>query len=137
MLLFDWGKIFKASQASALECIRIVKMLTYREVPKNRYDPIYRYSQIDFSGNSFLVHPDYLIYNSYKHKPHDIGIYLAIASVRSLAEYKVSGDTTVDPMVCPEDPFEYIDDTRLLYIGNDNRIHFLYEEVPQEKNQWH
>lgn len=137
MLLYDWGKIFKASGASATECLRILKMLTYREIPKNKYDPIYRYSAIDFSGTNFMVHPEFLIYNAYKHIPHDIGIYIAIASARSLAEYRVSGDLTLDPLACPEDPFEYITDTRLLYMGQDQRIHLYYEEVPTEKNQWH
>lgn len=129
MLLYDWKKVFTASAASARECLRIIKMLTYKEVPKNKYDKIYYYSQLDFRGDSFLVHPEFLIYNAFRHSYHDVGIYLAIASMRSLAEYRATGDTTVDLLACPENPFDYLQSDRLLWLDENGRVHFKYEEV--------
>lgn len=138
MLLYDWGRIFRAADGNPFTCIQIVKMMTHKEIPKNKYDPIYRFSQTDFSGSSFLVHPDVLLYNAYRYPSRDIAIYLAMASLRSFAEYKVNGTTTVDIFACPINPFEHLEDpkSRLLYI-EDDQIHFLYEEVPTEKKQWH
>lgn len=138
MLLYDWGRIFTAAEGNPNTCIQIVKMMTYKEVPKNKYDPIYRFSQTNFSGSSFLVHPDVLLYHSYRYHSRDIAIYLAMASLRSFGEYKVNGKVTVDILSCPINPFEHLEEpqSRLLYIEND-QIHFLYEEVPTEKNQWH
>lgn len=138
MLLYDWGKIFTTAEGNPRTCLQIVKMMTYKEVPKNRYDPIYRFAEKDFSGSSFLVHPDVLLYNAYRYPSRDIAIYLAMASLRSFAEYKISGKITVDIFSCPLNPFEHLEDpqSRLLFI-DDESLHFLYEEVPTEKNQWH
>jgi hypothetical protein len=37
----------------------------------------------------------------------------------------------------PLDPLEHMtNNDRLLYV-EDDRLHFLYEEVPQEKTKWH
>jgi hypothetical protein len=138
MLLYDWGKIFSTADGNPRICLQIVKMMTYKEVPKNKYDPIYSFAQKDFSGSSFLVHPDLLVYNAYRYPSRDIAIYLAMASLRSVADYKISGKTTVDIISCPLNPFEHLEDeqSRLLYVEGD-ALHFLYEEVPTEKNQWH
>lgn len=138
MLLYDWGRIFTAAEGNPSTCIRIIKMMTHKEVPKNKYDPIYRFSQTNFSGSSFLVYPDVLLYHAYRYPSRDIAIYLALASLRSFAEFKVNGKITVDILACPINPFEHLAEpqSRLLYI-QDESIHFLYEEVPQEKNQWH
>lgn len=138
MLLYDWGKIFTTAEGNPRTCLQIVKMMTYKEVPKNRYDPIYRFAEKDFSGSSFLVHPDLLVYNAYRYYSRDVAIYLAMASLRSFAEYRITGATTVDIINCPLNPFEHLEDpqSRLFYI-EDDKLHFLYEEVPTEKKQWH
>ena len=86
----------------------------------------------------FLAHPDVLLYNSFRHTRHDLALYLALASVRSLAEFLVNDKTTLDLLECPIDPLEHLEqpDNRLLYI-EDDQVYFLYEEVPKEKTQWH
>ena len=61
-----------------------------------------------------------------------------MASLRSIAEYFASGDTTISLLELPLDPFNHLDNPEdsLLYV-EDDRLHFLYEEVPQEKTKWH
>lgn len=134
MILYDWKKIFDKSKGSAKECYIIVKMLTYKEVPRNKKDPIYKYYDMDFSGVSFLVHPEFLVYNAYQHTYRDIGVYLALASLRSYADYKLTGDTTLDVLQSPVPPSTLITERGLLRI-EDTRIHFIYEEVNKSKEK--
>ena len=132
--MYNWKKIFTVANGNATECVRIIKMLTYNEIPKNKYDPIYWYRSIDFSGQSFILHPDVLIYNSYKYSNRDVGIYLSYASIRPYAEYIASGTITLHLNKVPMHPHEYLNNHRLLPIEN-NIIHFPYEEVPSKKEQ--
>lgn len=137
MLLYDWKKIFTISNGEPSSIFTIFEMLTKNSIPKNKYDPIYKFYTTNFIGDSFLVHPDVLLYNSFRHSRRDIAVYLALASMRSLGEYFASGDTSIDLLEVPIDPFEHLENNdRLLYI-EDEKLHFLYEEVPQEKTQWH
>ena len=136
MLLYDWKKIFTIANGEPSGIFTIFEMLVKNSIPKNKYDPIYKFYEVNFSGESFLVHPDVLLYNSFRHSRRDIAIYLAFASMRSLGEYFASGDITLDLLEMPLDPFQHLESDRLLYI-EDDKLHFLYEEVPQEKTQWH
>ena len=136
MLLYDWKKIFTIANGEPSGIFTIFEMLVKNSIPKNKYDPIYKFYEVNFSGESFLVHPDVLLYNSFRHSRRDIAIYLAFASMRSLGEYFASGDITLDLLEMPLDPFQHLESDRLLYMEED-KLHFLYEEVPQEKTQWH
>ena len=66
MFLFDWQKVYDTAEGNISRCAMIMEMLITKRVPKNKYDPIYKYSEMDFLGRSFLLHPDVLLYNSYK-----------------------------------------------------------------------
>lgn len=138
MLLYDWKKIFLLTSGQPSGIFTIFEMLVRDSIPRNKYDPIYKYYGMNFTGESFLIHPDVLLYNSFRHSRQDIAIYLALASMRSLGKYFASGDITLDLLELPIDPFQHLDNTndRLLYI-EDDKLHFLYEEVPQEKTKWH
>ncbi len=130
MFLFDWQKVYDSAEGNVSRCNMIMEMLIYKQTPKNKYDRIYKFSRMDFSGHSFLLHPDVLLYHSYKYSTRDISIYYALASIRSLPEYMVSRKITLDLIHLPVD-LESITDNRLLRIeGGD--IHFLYEEVTPE-----
>jgi hypothetical protein len=136
MFFYDWKKLYKESLGSSNECMAIFRMLVNKEVPKNKYDPIYKYYGKDFFGPSFLLHEDVLVYNSWKHRNKDLCQYIALASLRSYAQYMYTGKTTLDLRELSFDPIDIIEDTRLVYIENEE-IHLLYEEVPTEKLQWH
>lgn len=132
MILYDWKKVWVSSQGNAKEVYRIIKMITNREVPRNKRDPIQKYYGKDFVGTSFLLHPETLIFNSYKHEYKDIGVYLALASLRSYMDYKLTGDLTLDTMAMPFSTRELSQNNELLYIENE-KVYFIYEEVTQEK----
>lgn len=132
MLLYNWNKIFTKCEANPVEIVRVLKMLVEKQIPYNRYDKIYKYSDVDFNGDSFLIHPDVLLFNSYKYSYRDVCIYVALASRRPYAEYKVSGKRTLDMLHLPEEPI-IMEDYSLLYI-EDEEIHFVYEEDPLEKH---
>ena len=122
--------MFEAAEGSPLAVFIIFKMLVTRAIPKNKYDDIYKYASKHFNGESFIVHPDVLLHNSYKHDYREIAQYLALASLRPYADYLVTGDTTLDLLQCEVDQ-ELFKDNSLLHIKK-GKVHFLYEEVKQE-----
>tara|TARA_Y100000289_G_C3885302_1_gene130923 strand:- start:419 stop:820 length:402 start_codon:yes stop_codon:yes gene_type:complete len=130
MLLFDWKKVYDTAAGSIYNCNMIMEMLIRGSVPKNKYDPIYKFSSKNFRGNSFLVHPEFLLYNSHKYDQKEICMYYALASLRSLTEYYASNKTTLDSLHCPVD-LDEINDNRLLIV-DDESITFIYEEVTLE-----
>jgi len=130
MLLYDWNKIFDVTKGSPSAMYLIIKMLVNKSIPRNKHDKIYKYINTDFSGDCFLVHPDILLYHAYKHSFRDIAQYIALASLRPLADYYASGKTTLDLDLC-EISLEYFKDNSLLHI-EEGQLHFLYEEVKQE-----
>ena len=130
MFLYDWQKVYKEARGNISSCNLIMGMLIKKQIPNNKYDPIYKFSNKNFSGVSFLVHPDVLLYESYKYSQRELAEYYALASVRGLGEYIASRKTTLDILHCPVD-LELINSNRLLSIKKDT-IHFLYEEVTKE-----
>ena len=133
MLLYNWNRIFETCKGSPFEIVRVFKMLVDKQLPRNKYDELYKYSHINFSGQSFLVHPDVLLYQAYKYSYRDICVYIALASLRSYGDYKAYGKTTLDPLLLTEDPYIFLNNNRLLSLEN-GEIHFLHEEVPTEIN---
>ena len=110
-------------------------MLVNEEVPKNNLDPIYKYYRKDFTGNSFLLHPDVLLYNAYKYSTRDVAIYASLASVRSYARYLVDGTITLDLREAPVNPRDYLDNWGLITVAENNVLHFLYERTPPLSQQ--
>ncbi len=128
MLLFDWKKIYETCHGNTSEVVRVLRMLVEKQIPNNRFDKIYKYSKLDFTGMSFLLHPDVLLYNAYKYSNKDICIYVSIASLRSYAEYLANRTIHLNIMHLPLDPYMYLDNNSLLLIAGEN-MHFLYEEA--------
>ena len=133
MLLYNWTKIFETCKGNASEIVVVLKMMVEKQIPNNRFDRIYKYSNTDFRGESFLLHPDVLLYNTYQYGYKDVCIYVAMASIRSYAEYKAFGKTTLDILHLPIDPFIFLQNFSLLRVIGD-QIHFKYEEAPTEKH---
>jgi len=132
MLLFDWRKVFYAASGDPTEIIRILRMLVENRVPENKFDKIYAYSLVDFTGEAFLVHPERLLYEGYKYTHREIGIYVALASLRPLADYYAYGKVNLNLLYVPDNIKEYITDNRLLSV-EDNELYFLYERSPSKK----
>jgi len=133
MFFYDWPKIYDASQGSVVEIVRIFRMIVEKQVPKNKYDPIYRYSQKNFSGISFMLHPDVLLYHSFKYKYREIAQYISLCALRSSADFISTQDPSLDMVLLPGlSPEKIIENNRLLIIEED-KVYFRYEEVnPKE-----
>jgi len=139
MLLYNWKKVYNVSKGDLKSCYLIMEMLTKNITPTNKYDSLYYFSGFDFKGESFLVHPDVLFFNAYKYSLRELGVYFSLASMRPLSNYLATKETTLDTLLLPEDEIilQSIEDTRLLSVDEEGNLHFLYEEVPQEKTEWH
>ena len=133
MFLFDWPKIYDASQGNVVEIVRIFRMIVEKQIPKNKYDPIFRYSQKDFSGISFMLHPDVLLHHSFKYKYREIAQYISLCALRSAADFLSTQDPSLEMVLMPGlSPERIIENNRLLQI-DDDRVYFRYEEVnPKE-----
>ena len=133
MFFYDWPKIYDASQGSVIEIVRIFRMIVEKQIPKNKYDSIYRYSQKNFSGISFMLHPDVLLYHSFKYKYREIAQYISLCALRSSADFISTQDPSLDVILLPGlDPEKIIENNRLLIIDED-KVYFRYEEVnPKE-----
>ena len=128
MLLFDWKKVYDTAEGNIATCNLIMEMLINQQIPKNKYDRIYKYSNKKFTGSSFLLHGDLLLYHSYKYTSKELCIYYALASLRNYADYIASYKTTLDSLHCPV-PLEQLNDNRLLIV-DEQEITFIYAEIP-------
>ena len=133
MFFYDWAKIYDASKGNVVEIVRIFRMIVEKQVPKNKYDPIYRYSQKDFSGISFMLHPDVLLHHSFKYKYREVAQYISLCALRSATDFISTQDLSLDMVLMPGlSPEKVIENNRLLEIDED-RVYFRYEEVnPKE-----
>ena len=130
VLLFDWKKVYDTADGNIPACNTIMEMLINKQIPRNKFDRIYKYSNKNFTGSCFLLHGDLLLYHSYKYTQKELCIYYALASLRNYADYIAYNKTTLDPLHCPVD-LDEIKDNRLLIVLDDE-ITFIYEEVTLE-----
>ena len=126
MLLYDWKKILRQSRGSSKAIITILKAMTQRELPRNVYDPVYKYYYTDFSGSSFLVNPVALLANRNKWRDKELAEYIGLASFRNTGEYLATGKKTLDLSHSPMKQ-DTINSNQLLRIDK-SEIHFLYED---------
>lgn len=132
MLLFDWKKIYSTAAGDPVDIVRILRMLVEKRIPKNKYDKTFFYSQINFDGTSFLVHPERLLYDGYKYSFREVAIYTGVAALRPISDFYANHKITLDTILVPEEALIYIYENRLLDI-KDDKIHFLYEGSPSKK----
>ena len=130
MLLYNWKKILKYSGGSSKRIILILKAMTQKVLPRNKYDPVYQYYYTDFSGDSFLVNPHALLVHRNKWRDKEIADYIGLASFRNTGEYLATGKITLDLSHSPMGQ-DAINNNRLLRIVRDE-IHFLYEDYTGE-----
>jgi hypothetical protein len=131
MLLYSWKKILRQAGGSSKRILTILTAMTQRSLPRNRFDPVYKYYYLDFSGDSFLANPEALLVYRYKWKDKEIADYIGLASFRSTGEYLATGKVTLDLSHSPVGQ-DAINNNRLLRIER-NEIHFLYEDYTKEK----
>ena len=128
MFLFSWKKIHQISDGQVGTVFLIFSMLVRNTIPKNKYDPLYKYYGKDYLGQSFLIRPELLLENAHKYTYKEIAHYIALASFRRYSEYLANKKTTLSLLESPVGK-DIINQNRLLSIDEYNQIHFLYEEV--------
>lgn len=130
MILFDWNKLYTTTKGNPVDIVRVLRMLTEKRLPLNKYDKLYQYATVDFRGESFLIHPERLLYNSHLDTHRDIAIYVAFAALRPLSDYFISREVRLNPLNAPEELLRHIESNRLLSIDEEGMINFLYEGSP-------
>jgi hypothetical protein len=136
MIFYSLRKILHKAGRSSTRILMAFKAHASSRLPKNRFDPLYNYHQVDFSGESFMLNPHELIANSFRWKPKEVAEYIGLASFRNYSEYKLTSDKSLDLFHSPVDQ-DTIKQNRLLRIVGD-RVHFYYEEdIERRKQIWH
>ena len=133
MILFNWKKIVQTSGGGSDDIFAILHLLTFKSVLKNTKDILYKYYQKDFSGDSFLIHPEMIFTERRSYSTLMWLHYVHLASFRNLSNYLETKDATLDLLHSPVKE-ETIKENSLLNI-KDGRIHFLFEK-PQGETKW-
>ena len=131
MILFNWKKIIQHSGGGSNDIFAILHLLTFKSIPKNTKDILYKYYQKDFSGDSFLIHPEMMFTERRSYETLAWLHYIHLASFRNLSSYLETKDATLDLLHSPVKE-ETIKNNSLLNI-EDGRIHFLFEKPQGEK----
>ena len=137
MIFYDWKKIRNQTNGKVGDIVSILHILTYRkEPPINRKDKRFKYWTKSFHGKSFLLNPEALLIQRNRYSDAEIAQYAGIASLRSYFEYHNKKDTTLDLLFFTGKQ-EILTNNRLLQV-EDGRIHFLFEEITNNKElKWH
>ena len=90
LILYNWPKIVSNSNGRVSKMLEILSHLTFRLLPENEEDFRYQISRQDWSGDSFLLNPSKIFIHRHQFKSREIAEYVALASLRSYAEYKAT-----------------------------------------------
>lgn len=127
MILYNWEVVYKKSKGRIIEVLRIIHYITYRPIPQNEKSKLYKYSQINWAGKSFIVHPEAIFENMKEYSKRELAEYVGLASYRNYAEYKVTRKTTLNLLQSPLKE-EALNNNRLVtLVGNE--IHFKWEDT--------
>ena len=134
MLFYNWEKILRESKGNVSDILTILNILTYKLPPVNRYDRKFKFWTKSFHGDSFLINPKPIFIQRRRYSDSELVQYAGIASLRNYFEYQKTKDTTLDLLHFTGNE-DSIKNNRLLRIEND-RIHFLFEEITLEEMKW-
>lgn len=132
---FSWRKIYRKCGRSSNRIVRAIRSLQQKELPRNRFDPMYDYYYSDFSGDNYILNLKELLDNAFRYSNKEIAQYVAIASYRNYAHYELTGDASLDLLHSPAEQ-DTINKNRLLRIIDD-KVYFKYEEDTRRNEIWH
>lgn len=133
MLYYSLRKILNKAGRSSKRIILAFTAHASSRVPKSYRDPLYQYYNCDFSGDSYMINPHSLISNVFRSSNKEVAEYIALASFRNFAEYRVTKDAGLDLLHSPVDE-DTINKNRLLRIDK-GKIRFYYEEDTTRRNK--
>jgi len=132
MLLYDFEKIIETCNKNVNDVFDVLDMLTHKTIPNNKFDRLYKWANINFKGQSFMLHPEVVFYNSYKYTKKEVVQYFGIAAFRLTSLYIAQQTVTIKAVNLPLDRNLYIEN-RLLSIDDRGIVHFKYEEVTKKE----
>ena len=123
VLLYDWTKIKKFSSGN----VQLIKSIYQSMMGDPRPSKLRRtFDEIDFSGDSFILNPEKLMWAFHNANQKDAANYLMLASRRNYAKYLITGDNTL-PVKYINIPIATLEQNSLIEIvGTD--IQFLMEK---------
>ena len=127
MIKFNWTKIFNVSEGNPTEILNIIAYIKYKPIPKNNYDKIKKYTKYDWDGDSYLINPQKVLSMRATLSEKQLAEYVALASFRNLADYKVTGRKTLSVYESPM-LIESLKTNKLLSIDK-GEIYFCWEET--------
>jgi len=127
VIFYNWAKMYRKLEGSSSDIVSLIAYLTFPHLPRNRWDNINRWTHVDWTGDSFLLHPEKIITNRSNFGDTELAQYVALASFRSYAEYEATRKTSLNLALSPVG-LELIDNHRLL-TRIDDEIFFCWEEV--------
>ena len=127
MITYDWKTVWMRSEGSSAKILDIIDYLAFRPIPENIYDPVIQFTEVDWSGISYIINPKPILEYRIRRYEKELAEYVALASFRSLAEFKVTKRTTL-PVLASPIPVEDLIDNRFLSLESGN-IHFRWEET--------
>lgn len=125
MLLYSWSKVLQTAKTMT-DVMVIMHGLTWPSAlrPKSHRN-LRAFATKDFEGHCFLLDPQRLL-NDPSIPKEEIIEYISLASKRNLANYLLTGETTLDCRLAKAPPTN----NRLLTVNN-NTISFAYEQGKQ------
>lgn len=132
MILYDFEKIIETCKHNVNDVFDVLDMITHSKIAKNKFDRLYKWANIDFKGQSFMLHPDVAFYNSYKYTKKEVVQYFGIAAFRLTSLYVAQQIVTIKADNLPFDRNLYREN-RLLSIDRSGVVHFKYEEVTEKE----
>jgi|TARA_B100001094_G_scaffold322191_2_gene371120 hypothetical protein len=132
MIRYNWKKIAKDSNNKVSDILLIVWYITYEYPPTSKRDRLFKFYGKDYSGDSFLLNPEFI----YKHRKSasdsEWAEYIAVASYRSYNEYLTTNKLTIELAQLPKAVQNIIKMNRLLKV-EDDKVYFQYEKSQKEK----
>lgn len=90
MLFFDYEKIFLIAKGNSKLMVDLIRRM-YNEPEATKM----------LRGNSYILNEEVIVFNTYKLTNRQLAEYLGVLSLRNYAEYKFSGDSSLDMQVIP------------------------------------
>lgn len=125
MLLYSWNKVLARSKTMTDVIIIMHSLVWPRQLKMNTYTNLQKFHGLDFNGHCFLLNPVPLL-NDPELAKEDVIEYISLASKRNLANYLLTGETTLDSRLAKTPPTK----NKLLTV-NENHISFAYEQGKQ------
>lgn len=116
MLFFDFEKIFLLAKGNSKSIVHLIRRMA--ENPE---------ANKPLLGMSFIINESTIIDNNRKLSDRQLAEYLGILSFRSYAEYKFTGDPSLDMQYLPTwIPKQVVEENPLIAI-NKSKLNFIEE----------